>query len=168
MKNSTITYLFGFFFLISCIKAVALPNRISDTSVCLEIEGIIINAGDGADKTCRVDLMCANHIVESVFLKDGKKKVKFLLHKNQTYTIKISKQNHITKLVCIDTRIKHGNYELYSFSFETRMFPESVIDKADRDYLDFPVALIYFDTRKDCFVHDKEYSKKLNKAIAIK
>lgn len=167
MKNSTITYLLGFFFLISCFKANSTLINEPDSTNCLEIDGIILNATEGAFKTCLVELLCSNTVVQSVMLKDGKKKVKFLLKKNAMYTIRISKKEHITKLVCIDTRIKKPNYDLYSFSFETRMLPETVIEKADRDYLDFPVALIYYDSRKDCFTYDKEYSTKLKKELAL-
>jgi hypothetical protein len=167
MKNSTITYLLGFFLIAGCFKASSHYLPESDTSVCLEIDGIISNANEGAIKTCLVELICANQVVQSTLLKDGKKKIKFLLKKNTIYTIRISKKEHVTKLVCVDTRIKKTNYELYTFSFETQMLPESVIEKADRDYLDFPVALIYYDNRKDCFVHDKAYSSRLKKEIAV-
>lgn len=166
MKNSLITYLLGFFFLISCFKANSAVYSSTDSSLCLEIEGIIPNANEGKDGICKVELLCANQVVESLILKDGKKKFKFLLKKNLTYTIRISKKDFINKLVCIDTKMKKGYYELYTFSFETKMLEESSMNKLDRDYLDFPVALIYFDTRKDLFVHDKEYSSKLKKEIA--
>lgn len=168
MKNTTITFLLGFFFLICSIKAIGVNRPNADSSICLEIEGIVLNATDGAIKTCTVELLCAGHIEQSIQLKDGKKKVKFLLKKNATYTIRITKKDHVTKLICIDTRIKKNGEDLYSFSFETSMLPESVINKENRDYLDFPVALIYYDPRKDHFTYDKDYSNRIKKEIAIK
>jgi len=167
MKNSTLSYLIGLLLFIGYSKANTTFRPLADSSICLELEGIILNAHEGANKTCLVELLCGNRVEQSVLLKDGKKKVKFLLKKNATYTVRISKKEHVTKLICIDTRMKKANYDLYSFSFETQMLPEAVIEKADRDYLDFPVALIYYDVRKDCFMHDKDYSNKLKKEIAV-
>lgn len=166
MKNSLISYLLGFFFLVSCFKANSHPN--ADSAACLEIDGIVLNANEGAEKNCTVELLCFNNVVETIQLKNNKKKIKFYLKKDVAYTIRISKKDHITKLICIDTRMSRSNFDMYVFSFETRMIPESMIDKEQRDYFDFPVALIYYDARKDSFVHDKEYSKKLNKELAIK
>jgi hypothetical protein len=167
MKNTTFNYLIGFLLFISYSKANTTSRPLADSSICLEIEGIILNAHEGVDKTCLVELLFGNRIEQSVLLKDGKKKVKFLLRKNANYTVRISKKEHVTKLICIDTRMKKVNNELYSFSFETQMIPEALIEKADRECLDFPVALIYYDVRKDCFMHDKEYSNKLKKEIAV-
>lgn len=168
MKNTTITFLLGFFFLVCSIKSIGANGPNADSSICLEIEGIVLNANDGAIKTCTVELLCASRVEQSIQLKDGKKKVKFLLKKNATYTIRITKKEHVTKLICIDTRIKKNTEDLYSFSFETSLLPESIIDKENRDYLDFPVALIYYDARKDHFTHDKDYANRIKKEIALK
>lgn len=166
MKNSLISFLLSFFFLLSCLKANSVPN--SDSTTCLEIDGIILNANEGSEKTCTVELLCFNKVVETIQLQNNKKKLKFYLRKDVAYTIRITKKDHITKLICIDTRMKLTDYERYYFSFETRMIPETMIEKEHRDFMDFPVALIYYDARKNEFVHDKEYSKRLNKEIAIK
>ena len=90
MKNSIITYLLGFFFLITCFKAIGKSPHNKDSASCLEVEGKITNAPAGEDGICKVELINANKVISSVILKEGKKKFKFLLGKNVSYTIRIS------------------------------------------------------------------------------
>ena len=168
MKNSLVTYLLGFFFLITCCKALGGSLPSVDTSNCLEIEGRILNATDGIDGVCKVELVHSNTVLESVLLKKGKKKFSFMLKKNMTYTIRISKTGFITRLVCVDTKMLKSNYELYNFSFETKLIEQANSEKLNKDFLDFPIALIYFDNRKDSFVYDKEYTSKIKKEIALR
>jgi hypothetical protein len=168
MKNSLVTYLLGFFFLITCCKALGRSLPSVDTSNCLEIVGTILNTADGTDGMCVVELVHANNVLESVLLKKGKKKFSFILKKNTTYTIRVSKVGFITRLVCVDTKMLKSNYELYNFSFETKLVEQANSEKLNKDFLDFPIALIYFDNRKDDFVYDKEYTTKIKKEIALK
>jgi len=101
-------------------------------------------------------------------LKEGKKSFKFLLKKNTVYTIKISKRGYISRLVCVDTKLADVMDDLYSFSFETKLINAEESGKLNKEFLDFPIALIYFDSKKDCFVYDKEYTSRIKKEIAMK
>jgi hypothetical protein len=165
MKNSLVTWSLSFFFLVSCYHSMY-ASPVTDSSRCVEIDGLIENANI-KNTECLIELVCSNTVVESVVLKNGKKKFTLHLKKNAFYTIKISKKGYITRLICVDTKISRGYYEKYSFSFETKLPDEAEAEKLNKDYLDFPIALIYFDVRKDCFVFDKEYTSRLKKEIAV-
>lgn len=168
MKNSLITYLLGFFFLITCCKAVGSTLPKNDSSACLEIDGMITNAASGDQNTCTVELMRSNTVIETVVLKEGKKRFKFTLYKNSEYSIRIARKGYVTKLVGVDTHMPGGNYEVYGFSFETKLTEDSGSEKVNKDSPDVPIALIYFDNRKDCFQHNKVYTSKIKKEIALK
>jgi uncharacterized protein YegP (UPF0339 family) len=165
MRNSTITYLFGFFFLISCFKAMS--NGRSDPNACLEVNGKITNASEGEDGTCTVELICSNTVMASAVLKNGKKKFRFVLHKNTSYTIRISKQGYRSRLVCIDTRLAEADEDLYDFSFETKLLPEAATQNLNKEYLDLPIARVYYDPKKECFVYDKEYTSRIKKEVVM-
>lgn len=169
MKNSLITYLFGFFFLITCFKALGGAKSNPDTLTCLEIDGRILNAGEGDDGTCLIELFNANTVIAWATLKEGKKNFRFMLKKNSVYTIKITKRGYVSRIVCIDTKLAlAGEDDLYKFSFETRLIKTSDSEKLNKEFLDFPIALIYFDVKKDSFVYDKEYTSRIKKEIAMK
>jgi len=168
MKNSLITYLLSFFFLITCFKAISKVPSHPDTTSCLEINGKILNAGEGEDGTCLIELLSSNTVVNWATLKEGKKTFRFILKKNTVYTIKISKRGYLSRLVCIDTKLAAAEEDLYNFSFETRLLKTADSEKLNKEFLDFPIALIYFDHKKDCFVYDKEYTHRIKKEIVMK
>lgn len=168
MKNSIVTWLLSFFFLVSCFKSITAGTAAKDTSRCIEIDGIVGNASLAKGEECLVELICFNTVEESVVLKNGKKRFKLNLKKNAFYTIKMSKKGHVTRTIIIDTRITGSDYENYSFSFETKLPGESEITNLNKDQLNQPIALVYFDAKKDCFVYDKEYSSRLKKEIVSK
>lgn len=165
MRNSIVTYLLGFFFLVSCFKS--LGNPVYSDSTCLEVDGKITNANDD-DGTCLVELMTSNTVVDYATLKDGKKSFRFHLKKNTVYTIRMSKRGHVSRTICIDTKVSGDPEEDYGFSFETKLSKDAEMNKANKEFLDFPIALVYFDPKKDCFVYDKEYTSRIKKEIAMK
>lgn len=167
MKNSLITYLLGFFFLISCFKSFGINYLTMDTAECLQIEGLILNANENIDQDCIVELYCSANLIKSITLKDGKKKFRFLLKKNFNYTIRISKKTYVTKVLCVDTKMNKDPYGMKVFEFETSLIESYTLPKSKRECLDFPIALIYYDSSKDCFVHDKEYTNRMKKDIAM-
>lgn len=164
MRNSLITYLLGFFFLIPCFKAMAGP---ADTNSCLEIDGRILNADEGIDGACTVELICANTTVASVLLKKGKKKFRFILKKNLDYSIRVSKKGYVSRLINVNTRLAAEYDDIYRFSFETSLIESSGSEKLNKELLDFPIAIIYFDPKKECFNYDREYTSRIKKELAV-
>ena len=168
MKNSLITYLLGFFVLASCFNASAALLPDIDTSLCLQIEGVVLNAGDDLDENCTIELLCANKLIRSLVLMDGNKSFKFTLKKNLSYAIRISQKNRVSKLISIDTKMNKDPYGMKYFLFETKLKATYDPAKNQPGYVNSPIAIIYYDSSKDDFVHDKEYANKMKNELVLK
>jgi hypothetical protein len=58
-------------------------------------------------------------------------------------------------------------YGMKYFLFETKLKETYNPSKTQVDDTTSPIAIIYYDSSKDVFVHDKEYSDKMKKEIAM-
>jgi hypothetical protein len=140
-------------------KALVYSSKI-DSASCLRIEGKISNANEGIDGECLVELICTNEVVESVVLKEGKKKFRFILSKNLRYGIRITKKGYLSRLISIDTEMSDNTemFGLHKFEFETKLYKEEISKLLNTDALDFPIALVQFDYEQECFSYNKEYT----------
>ena len=116
----------------------------------------------------KVSLILENREIESITVKEGKS-FKFLLKENTWYAIKIKNEESIQKIISINTWIPMGNrYSLshYDLSFEIGP-PISLIESKifDSDLIDFPVAVIYYDTKKENFNLDEKYYYNIREAL---
>lgn len=135
-----------------------------DSLSCLQIEGRISNA-DESDGECIVELIGLNDQIDTITLKEGKIKFRFVLNKDSYYAIRVSKVGYISKLVCVNTEILTETNGIYVFEFETTLLKEAVAEKLNKDILDFPVAIIHFDYEADSFSYNKEYSAYIKKEL---
>jgi hypothetical protein len=154
--NSAI--LFCIFFCSTGLKSAKQNKLKYDSLSCLRIEGIVTNAGDGIDGECKIELIGLNDVSDSLILREGKRKFKFMLSKNSYYAIRISKKGYISKLVSVNTEMLVENGNIHVFEFETSLMREEALERLNKDMLDFPVAIIHFDYEADCFSYNKEYS----------
>lgn len=166
MKNLIITSVVCYLcFLSTNLNSTNFITLKYDSLSCLVIEGKISNLDDNTDSECTVELMCLNKVIDSIVLKEGKKKFKFVLNKNLYYTIKISKKGYVSKLVSIDTEILTEVSGVYQFAFETTLIEESISRKLNQDVLDFPVSIIQFDYKMGYFSYNKEYTIHIKKKL---
>ena len=120
-----------------------------DSTVCLEIEGKVSNA-DQNDTPCKIQIIVDNLVVDSIILKNGKRKFNYLFNRNLHYTNRIIKEGFQSKSICVHTNMPLNNGLVYEFYFETTMFftkPDAV-EQA-------PIATIYFNARKNCFYYTR-------------
>jgi len=136
-----------------------------DSTLCLEIEGKILNANDGEDGECKVELIWNNTVLDSQLLKEGKKKFKFVLSKNEYYAIRISKKGFITRLIGVNTKMLLETEGIYKFNFNTELIGEKFAAKLNEDALDFPIAVIYFNNEEDSFDYAKEYTMAIKRQL---
>jgi len=140
-------------------------NRLKyDSLSCLKLEGKILNADETQDE-CIIELIGQNEEIDTLVLKDGKLKFRFVLNKNNYYAIRISKPGYLSKLICVNTEMIHEMNGVYAFEFETRLIKEIALKKLNKDILDFPVAIIYFDYEMECFSYSKEYSSSIKREM---
>ncbi|WP_317899786.1 hypothetical protein [Aurantibacillus circumpalustris] len=142
-------------------------NGKKDSLSCLKIEGKIINA-DEQQGDCIVELIGLHNQIDTVLLKEGKTKFKFILNKDAYYAIRISKTGYISKVIGVNTEILTEVNGIYRFEFETSLIDEAILKSLNPDALDFPIAIVHFDYEKDCFSYNKEYTASIKKQLHTK
>jgi hypothetical protein len=152
-------------FMISNLTSASTSRARYDSLVCLEIEGKILNAENGMEGECQVELFWNNKVIKSITLKEGKRKFKFTLERNRYYGIRITKKGYISKLVCVDTKLINDADGLFRFLFETELIKEKHKSKLNGEFIDFPVAIVAFDEGLDYFTYNKEYTEQIKKEL---
>lgn len=170
MKTSIITSkLFLILFIAAANLVSASGHKLKyDSLSCLQIEGRVLNAGDG-EGDCIIELIDGtNTVTDSLILKEGKSKFAFVLKKDSYYAIRISKNGFISKLVAINTEVLVEQDGIHKFNFETRLLNNVVAKRLNEDVLDFPVAIIHFDYENNCFDYNKEYTENIKRELYAK
>lgn len=139
----------------------------SDTLACLQIEGKIMNADEGIDGECVVDLIEANQVVQTITLKEGKRQFRFILNKNSQYGIRIQKKGYISKLISVNTDLsgESQSFGLHRFMFETSLLSDVVRKRMNEDMIDFPIAIVHFDLEEQTFSYDKKYTSYIKREL---
>jgi len=149
-----------------------LVSQTPDQQECLVILGKISNSGSKIklkkDKGYKVELICFNKLIETE-TKKSSKGFRFVLKKNAIYTIKISKEGFITKIVSINTTIdKNEGAPLTRLYFETELIKESMKTQLDEEGLEFPIALISYDALNGVFNLNEKYTQNIKQVIYSK
>jgi hypothetical protein len=163
MKSIINILLMGACFVCSSVFAGTDPDSFN-----LLIEGKVLNAGLEAGKVCRIELRCDNVAVDSFVLPSSKKKFRFNLLKNKKYTLRLSQEGYIDKLVDINTAIPYFFEDAYGFFFETSLLEKKHLAKLNHEVLLLPVARIAFDMKKHCFYYDKAYTDTIKRDMLSK
>ena len=131
---------------------------------CIEIDGKVRIPKSDPSKTYKIELLCHNTVVDSGLVVDGES---FLLKikKNSWYTIRIVKEGYFPQIVSIDTRVPEYNTESHKFHFDTELIIENYATIGDKDAIDFPIAIISFNTTNDLFTPVREYSKNIKSSL---
>lgn len=93
-------------------------------------------------------------------------KVYFTLKRDEYYTIEISKAGYVPRLIGISTAVPRSVplKPVFRFEFEVEMLKE--MSAADDFYLDFPIALVSFDKKNECFGYSKKYTNQIKREIS--
>ncbi len=137
-------------------------TTIVDTSECMEFTGSFDGTVKDFDGTYSVKLYLDNKLITTQVLK-VKKKFAVLLNKNSLYTVKVEKDGYIPKTVSVNTTVpdKIEMTDLYRFHFETNLLSNDLSVHFDDDDIDFPVALVSYGKKCDCFEFNKQYTESL-------
>lgn len=134
----------------------------SDTGNCLTITGNFDGTVKDLEGNYKAKLMKDNKVIEEQDLK-VKKSFEFTLRKNMLYAIKVEKEGFISKILSISTKMP-GKIEMdspYKFNFETNLISQELYGHFNDDDVDFPVALISYSKKCDCYEYNREYTAKL-------
>ncbi len=133
---------------------------------CLEISGKVSYKDKEADNTCKVELICYNSVVDSAIIKHNKT-FKFLLGRGAYYTIRISKKGYVTRWVsiCTNMNVPADDDGFYRYHFDTDLIPDMEAKELDADALEFPIAIISFDTQAGWFYYNEAYTSNIKREI---
>jgi hypothetical protein len=137
-------------------------TTVIDTSECLDFTGSFDGTVKDFDGTYTVKLYLDNKLITTQILK-VKKRFSVILNKNSLYTVKVEKDGYIPKTVSINTTLpdKVEMTDLFRFNFETNLLSNDLAVHFEDDDIDFPVALVSYGKKCDCFEFNKEYTESL-------
>ena len=133
-----------------------------DTSKCLEFIGNFDGTVKDMDGNYTAKLIRDNKVVEEVTLPVNKS-FRFVLRRNMLYAVRVEKQGYISKMLSITTKLpnKLELENLYTFKLETNLISQDLSSQFKDDDVDFPVALVSYGKKCDCFEYNREYTTKL-------
>ncbi|HXB41621.1 MAG TPA: hypothetical protein VNZ49_13860 [Bacteroidia bacterium] len=164
-KPNRLAYLSLTFFLF-CLNSFSFAQKnkaANDSEInCLEVTGKFDESMKSLEGKYTVKLMRDNKVVEEQNLKVNKG-FRFVLAKDVQYTIKIEKEGYIPRLLSVSTKIpeKSDLTELFKFHFETNLIDQAFYYRFDDDDIDFPIALVSYAKKCDCFEYNKKYTQEL-------
>lgn len=137
-------------------------------NICLEISGIAISEYDLPLEGTRVVLYQQNEkkaMIEITNVKNENRFFSFNLERNQDYTIEVSKPGYVSRKISISTHLpaEVKLSPVFYFEFEIDLFKEKI--GMDDYYLDFPVALVSYDKKRDVFDIQHKYTENIKMAI---
>jgi hypothetical protein len=159
--NKILKLLVGIFILISPFLSPAQENsdfpRREDK--CLRINGRVLEDGSFS-KDYKVRLYSKNKCIEDLDVKQTS--FSFLLKKNDYYTLEVYKEGYYPKRIVFATDIadKKASSRFHRFDFDINLIRKesNVFDF----YLDFPAAIVSYETKTDAFIVNEEYFKNMH------
>jgi hypothetical protein len=138
------------------------------TNVCLEVVGIALDQRDQPINGVTVTLYKENseqEWTEVTSVTYHEHSFLFSLEANEYYTIEVSKPGFVTRSIGISTQLPTtvSLKEMFKYEFEVSLFKEK--KGVDDYYLDFPVALISYDSKHDVFDNNNAYTKHIKTKI---
>jgi hypothetical protein len=142
-------------------RVISAPaKKARDQKKCLEICARPMFRGE-AMKDVTIRLYKADQLVYQI-LASEEPRIFFALDPNSNYSVKFSKEGYTDRLISINTTIPDDVVmsPIFTFDFDIEMVAQNV--SLDEFYLDFPVALVTFDKRKEIFGYNREYTRKIS------
>jgi hypothetical protein len=134
---------------------------------CLEISGKVATDNKKSNGLVSVLLFKNNMVVQSIKMPPTGT-FKFILDKNEEYTVKIVQKGFFPRLISISTEIpeKIIGKHIFKFYFDLVPLPNVEVATKNTDALDFPVALVFYDKEKGYFDYSKKYTEFIKERIS--
>lgn len=143
-------------------------NNRNKAEVCLEIQGLALDENNKPINGVEVRLLLENEELEWIEVTSipyHEHGFKFSLLPNKQYTIEVSKQGYVTRSIHISTKIPAyvDLVQAFRYEFDLQLFKEK--KGVDDYYLDFPIALISYDSLKAVFDYSRNYTTHIKTKI---
>lgn len=155
----------NFMIMALCVAPLLAKAKLpSNNDTCLIIKGSVSKLNTGLSDGYQVELFEQNTVKDIIQVKNNKS-FSFTLNKNNLYTIRISKEGFLTKIISINTKIDSTNKLIYSFEFETELISENRSKFLDKDWLEFPITIIEYFPETNWFYYNEEYTSNVKRGI---
>lgn len=131
----------------------------TDSSSCLKISGRVTLDKKLIKGKYKVELMRYNTVIDSAIVKDNRS-FTFVLNKNSSYLIKLSKKGHMTRYISVCTNMNDAQKqnEIHTLFFEAELLGVKEALSLDHEALELPIAIISFNKNTKKFSHNKGYT----------
>jgi hypothetical protein len=140
---------------------------LGDSEYYLELRGKILEwRGELRDEekqsldSAEINVINQAGIVCLTGLSDDKGRLVFRLPLNRSFTLSITKNGFVKKLIRVETYVPKEDVKAYTFTFNVDIFEK--IEKLDVSVLERPISRIRFRPLNKSFDYDKEYTAKVN------
>lgn len=166
------TFLLILFLLASASGLVAGSNDslVGDADEFLEMRGRVLESqGQQRDEEKKAlpdaDYVVMNESGKAVLKgnSDSKGRLSFKLPLGRKFTVSITKQGYVKKLISVDTHVPADARKAYGFAFDLDIF--ELVDGLDVSVLEKPVALVSYKAADKNFSYDPAYTNKVNGAL---
>lgn len=142
---------------------LAMPVAFASKPDSLNLKGMIFN-DDNRVKNVIIKIYDHNKLIKKIIVKSSNR---FMtnLPLNTFVTIEITAKDYHTKRFVIDTKVpKSIKKSQLKYDFDIDIFKEEELADINTSFLDFPVGLVSFDKKKEAFLRNKKYTKRMKKA----
>lgn len=150
---------------ILCNPITGQPRK--NDSICMEITGRVLHLNTQYGNSYKAELLFNNIVLDSAIVQNHKM-FKFSIPKNSCCAIRISKAGYVTRLISIYSQLNQSNSGFYRFDFDTELIEEKRAEKLNPEVLDFPIAIISYDTEMNCFYYNEDYTSNIKRDLFYK
>ena len=155
-----ITFLLVSLLVSNSILAKALSLAPANDSI--QLTGMVFSNQDRV-KGVVIKIYSNNLLIKTVKVRSSNR-FKTNLPINSELTIEIWAPEHHAKRFIFDSHIPADLTIIPKYQFDIDIFKEKELEGVNTSILDFPVGLVYYDSKKKEFVRNKKYTKRMKKA----
>ncbi|MEQ8908319.1 MAG: hypothetical protein RIC95_03945 [Vicingaceae bacterium] len=153
MKRLGLCVLFSFLFLCNASA--------SNKKDSILLKGSVYNNTDHV-KDATIEIYDGNTLIKKIDVRSSNR-FRTYLPANKLLTIEIDAPDFHEKRFAFDSHLPEGLVKSPVYEFDMDIFKEEELKGVNVSILDFPVGLVYYDEKKNKFIHNKSYTKKMKK-----
>lgn len=135
-----------------------------DDATCLEIKGFLLDAKDKKLDKVKVTVMENGKEISSV---ETKCPFKLTFPRDHYYSLVVTKEGYLPAVIMIDTSVPKAHEDCgFHFEFHYNMVPE--VNSYNKEYTDFPAALVKYAKSGEEFVISEKYNTHIKALIGAK
>lgn len=153
----------AFVVLIGIIIFTALNSYCVDDNTCLKVKGIVLDKNGKKLDSLKITLLEEGKVISTM---DAKSPFKIELARNHYYSLVISRRGYCPSLIVFDTSVPSNHPQCnFQYQFEYNLVEEN--NNYDKNYLEFPSAIIKYKKADDVFIHSEKYNKHIKKLVGM-